>query len=99
MTKLQELHATPAAPAVPAGPVDQVVEYRGFAIHYHCDNGDNSGQAIGGVEPLTDAAYDAWGQLGGTREVSLSGTGEARHAQFIALAKLSIDEALDPPDA
>ena len=99
MTNLPDYHATPAAPAVPAGPVEQVVEYRGFAIHYRCDNGDNSGQAIGGVEPLTDAAYDAWGQLGGTREVSLSGTGEARRAQFIALAKLSIDEALDPPDA
>jgi hypothetical protein len=99
MTNLQEPDAPLAAPLVPAGPVDQVVEYRGFAIHYRCDNGDNSGQAVGGVEPLTDAAYDAWGQLGGTREVSLSGTGEARRAQFIALAKLSIDEALDPPGA
>ncbi len=94
-------HAPDSAPPdEPAEPAELTVEYRGFAIHYHlAAEDDPASAAIGGVEPLTDEAWEAWGQLGGSREVTLSGKGEARRAHFFALAKLAIDEALDPPDA
>lgn len=99
------MHNTPdpdPSDDAPDEPAEQTVEYRGFAIHYHLEDpagGDAAGQAVGGVEPLTDEAWEAWGQLGGSREVTLSGQGAARRAHFFTLARLAIDEALDPPDA